>query len=239
MTRVVVVTGGAGGVGRAVAGRFADDGARVWITGRRGGALCEAALESGATAVLCDVARPEGVEGLLSQIPAQIDVLINVAGGNERFTTDDPTSLTEIANEWHANIDGNVLSAVLTTTAIQERMPPGSAVVSVGSLAADRTTNSYGAAKAALQAWSAGLAVNLGTRDITVNTIAPGFIEGTGYFQGQLSGGLRTQLQGVAANGRACRPADVADLAFFLASPAARHITGQTLHLDGGAHTTR
>ena len=93
--------------------------------------------------------------------------------------------------------------------------------------------------KAAVAAWTAGISEELGPRGITANTISPGYIEGTDFFAGTLSNERRESLIAATHTKRAGQPEDVAGLAFFLAGPDARQITGQTIHLNGGAYTTR
>jgi 3-oxoacyl-[acyl-carrier protein] reductase len=79
----------------------------------------------------------------------------------------------------------------------------------------------------------------VGANGLTANLIAPGYIAGTDFFQGKLSEQRRTALIGATHNKRAGQPSDIAETSYFLASAGARHITGQTLHVNGGAHTTR
>ncbi|MEV0074327.1 SDR family oxidoreductase [Amycolatopsis sp. NPDC050768] len=74
---------------------------------------------------------------------------------------------------------------------------------------------------------------------MTANLIAPGYIAETDFFRGNLSERRRTALIDATHNGRAGHPGDIAETTYFLASDGARHITGQTLHVNGGAHTTR
>nr|WP_255559653.1 SDR family oxidoreductase [Mumia sp. zg.B17] len=78
-----------------------------------------------------------------------------------------------------------------------------------------------------------------GPRGITVNSVSPGYIEDTGYFKGRLTPQRRTTLVEATHDKRAGLPADVAETVLFLASAGARHITGQTVHVNGGAFTTR
>jgi 3-oxoacyl-[acyl-carrier protein] reductase len=164
-----------------------------------------------------------------------------MAGGNTDFTraADPGDDLAEVAAAWRANLDANLLSAVLTTTAVRGRLRAGGTVINVGSIGAEYTSTSYGATKAALGAWTAGLSADVGPDGLTANAISPGYIAGTGFFRGRLTEERKARLIGATHNGRAGEPAAIAETAFFLASPGARHITGQTLHVNGGAHTTR
>jgi 3-oxoacyl-[acyl-carrier protein] reductase len=239
--RTVVVTGGSSGIGRAVAARFVADGADVVVTGRRRDVLEDAARELGARAVVCDAADPAAVEAALDQFPDRVDVLVNNAGANTDLSRPDASDLRGLAADWQANLSANLLSAVLTTTALSDRLVPGGTVVLIGSIAADRgsRSGSYGAAKAALAAWNVDLSAELGARRITSNVVSPGFVADTAFFGGQLSDERRAAHVAATRNKREGTPTDVADAVFFLASPGARHITGQVLNVNGGAVTTR
>jgi 3-oxoacyl-[acyl-carrier protein] reductase len=149
--------------------------------------------------------------------------------------------LAQLAADWQANLAANLLSAVLVTTAVSDRLADGGSVVLIGSIAAARGSGggSYGPAKAALAAWNLDLSAELGRRGITANVIAPGFIADTEFFRGRMTDERRATLRAQTRNDRTGVPADIAETAFFLASPGARHITGQVVHVNGGAVTTR
>ncbi|VXB56340.1 SDR family NAD(P)-dependent oxidoreductase [Aeromicrobium sp. 9AM] len=241
MTRNVVVTGGSSGIGLAVAKRFAAAGDQVLITGRDLDRAEAAAGEFGARAAQCDATSPADVEALVAAIDGQVDVLVNMAGGNTDFASPDVAepSLQDVADAWTANLAANTLSAVLTTTALLPRMGRGSTIIAVGSIGAEYAATSYGASKAAVSAWIAGLSAQVGPKGITANTISPGYIENTAFFGDNLSDERRTALIAATHDKRPGTPEDVAGLTFFLAGEDARHITGQCLHLNGGAFTTR
>ncbi|WP_280240652.1 SDR family NAD(P)-dependent oxidoreductase [Nocardia abscessus] len=239
MTRTIVVTGGSRGIGRHVAQRFAAAGDFVVLTGRDHDRVERTADELGATGIRCDATDPADVQRLAGQLGPTVDVLVNMAGGNTDLGRPPEESLDQIAAQWRANLDANLLSAVLTTTALRDRLPQGGAVINIGSIGAEYAANSYGAAKAALAAWSAGLSAELAPNGVTVNVVSPGYIAETDFFRGELTDERRATLIAATHNKRAGLPEDVAGLVEFLASPHARHITGQTLHLNGGAHTTR
>lgn len=178
--RTVIITGASSGIGRAVASRFTADGDIVVLTGRRIEALRNAAEKIAAEqpgqtrAVAFNASDPTDVQAAVNRLPERVDVLVNNAGGNTDFDRPAPEGLPELAAAWWANLSSNLISAVLVTTAVQDRLAAGGAVVSIGSIAADKRAGSYGAAKAALASWTVDLARQLGPRDITVNTVVPG-----------------------------------------------------------------
>jgi 3-oxoacyl-[acyl-carrier protein] reductase len=168
-------------------------------------------------------------------------VVVNMAGGNTDFDHPDGqhAGIEHVMTAWRANLDANLLSAVFTTTAVLDKLRPGGSIINIGSIAAEHTSTSYGAAKAALAAWTAGLSAEVGPKALTANLIAPGYIAETDFFRGNLSEQRRAALIAATHNGRAGHPTDIAETTYFLASDGARHITGQTLHVNGGAYTTR
>jgi 3-oxoacyl-[acyl-carrier protein] reductase len=248
VNRIVLVTGGGNGLGKAVAARFLADGDTVFITGRNGARVADTAAEIGAKPIAGDATNPAQVARIAGDIGADLDVLVNMAGGNTDFTATaagpgEPggsvAELERVAAAWHANLDANLLSAVLTTTAVLGKLRAGGSIVNVGSIGAEYASTSYGAAKAALAAWTAGLSSEVGARGLTANVISPGYIAETDFFRGRLTEERKAALIKATHDGRAGRPGDIAETAYFLASAGARHITGQTLHVNGGAHTTR
>ncbi|MEV5983153.1 SDR family oxidoreductase [Streptomyces sp. NPDC052114] len=242
MTRTILVTGGGTGIGRATARHFAEQGDTVFVTGRRAEPLELLAKETGVRALVCDHTLPDALTALLSALPERIDVLVNNAGGNTDFDTEAPADLAAYARTFRANLDANLLTAALTTKALEDRLAEGGAVVHVGSIAGaagSGSYGSYGASKAALTTWNLDLARILGPRGITANVVAPGYIADTEFFRDQLADERRDRLVAATSTGRAGSPEDIAGTIAFLASPAARHITGQVLHVNGGALPTR
>jgi 3-oxoacyl-[acyl-carrier protein] reductase len=262
LARNVLVTGASGGIGRAIAARFAADGDAVVITGRDAERLRRAADELGARGVVCDAADPEQVASLRAGLGDTLDVLVNNAGGNTDFDSgaaadekgggehgadggegDDAdgcrAGLERLAASWRANLDANVISAVLTTHAVADLLAGGGSVISIGTIGAERGGGSYGAAKAALASWNAYLSAEIGPRGVTANVISAGYIAGTNFFRDRLTSQRRETLIAATHDKRPGRPDDIAETAYFLASPGARHITGQTIHVNGGAFTTR
>jgi 3-oxoacyl-[acyl-carrier protein] reductase len=234
--RTIVVTGGATGIGRATAERFRADGDEVVITGRRADVLAKTAADLGVRGVVCDATDPVQIERLLHELPEQIDVLVNNAGGNTDFGRPDG-DLEQLKANWLANLEANLISAVLTTTALASRLT--TAVVHLGSIAGARGPGSYGASKAALALWNADIAAELGPRGITSNVVAPGFTADTEFFRGRLTDERRQTLLQATLTKREGQVEDIAGTIHFLASPAARHLTGQVLHVNGGALITR
>lgn len=241
MARTVLVTGGGTGIGRAVAALFVGEGDRVLIVGRRSEVLRRAAAELGGAVcpLVCDLTDPAQVEGLGEALPRSIDVLVNAAGGNTDFDRPSPRGLAEVAAAWRTNLEANLLSAVLATTLVEERLAEGGAVISLGSIAADKGAGAYGAAKAGLASWNVGLAAELGPRGVTANVVVPGYIAETEFFRDRLTEQRRQRLVGDTMTGRPGMPGDVAGTVGFLASPAARQITGQVLAVNGGAWPSR
>ncbi|MGH3853014.1 MAG: SDR family NAD(P)-dependent oxidoreductase, partial [Pseudonocardiaceae bacterium] len=129
--------------------------------------------------------------------------------------------------------------AVLTTVAMRDKIRVGGSIISVSSIGAEYASTSYGAAKAAVAAWNAGLSAEVGPSGVTANVLAPGYITDTDFFRDRLNPARREILIAATHDKRAGTPDDIADTVYFLASPGARHITGQTIHVNGGAHTTR
>ncbi|MFC8717698.1 SDR family NAD(P)-dependent oxidoreductase [Kitasatospora sp. NPDC057198] len=238
MTRTVLVTGGTSGIGRAVAARFAADGAEVHLTGRRAEAVERTAAELGAHGVVCDATDPVAAAALAARFE-RLDVLVNAAGGLPAGPAATGSPLGDLLAVWQANLAQNLLGAVLTTEAVRPVLAPGGTVISLGSIGAERRGGSYGAAKAALAAWNAALSAELAPRGVSCNVIAAGYVEGTAFFGGALPEERRRALIEETHDGRPGTVEDIAATAHFLASPGARHLTGQTLHVNGGAHTTR
>jgi 3-oxoacyl-[acyl-carrier protein] reductase len=123
-----------------------------------------------------------------------------------------------------------------STSALRDRLVPGGAVISLSSIAAHHAgAGSYAAAKAAFEAWNLTLARDVGADGITANVVAPGYTEGTEFFGDTMTDQRRSSLIAQTATGRAGTAEDIAAAVVFLASPAASHITGQVIHVNGGA----
>ncbi|MGN5238362.1 SDR family NAD(P)-dependent oxidoreductase [Rhodococcus sp. SJ-3] len=236
----VLITGGATGIGKAIAREFrsAAD-ARIVITGRTEATLRATAEELDIAYVVCDHSSPEQVSSAARRIPADLDVIVNNAGGNTGFDQASPVGLDGVRDAWLENYVANVVTAVLTVSELGPRINDNGRIINIGSAAAESGSGSYGSAKAAVSSWTVGLAKEYGHRGITANAISPGFIADTEFFRGQLTAQRERDLVSLTQNKRRGTPEDVAALAYFLASPGAAHITGQTLQVNGGAFTTR
>lgn len=237
MSRTAVVTGGGTGIGRAVATRLTNTGHQVVITGRRPDVLAETAEKIGARAVPFDATDPAAVTAALTELPAEIHVLVNAAGANTDLPAGPPDDgdLAAVQESWRSNFSANVLSAVLVTTALLPRLADNARIVNLGSVTARSGQGSYGAVKAALEPWTSELAFRLGPRGITANVVSPGPTEGTDFFQGgDFPAARREFVESRTADGRLGRTAEVAATIEFLTSPAAAHLTGQVIHVSGG-----
>ncbi|MGW3998159.1 SDR family oxidoreductase [Amycolatopsis sp. NPDC004772] len=238
--REIVVTGGGTGIGLAIAARFAAAGERVTVTGRRKDVLEAAAEKIGARAVSFDASDPAAVQAALADLPGRVDVLVNNAGGNTDRVREAPAAgdLKGLADAWQANFEANVLSAVLVTAALKPRFADNVRVVTLGSIAAKQGSGSYGAAKAAIEAWNTDLARQLGATG-TANVVAPGVVLDTEFFHGTLTDEWLEPRIALAFNGRAGRPEEIAATVSFLAAPDAAHVTGQVVPVNGGAYGAR
>jgi NAD(P)-dependent dehydrogenase (short-subunit alcohol dehydrogenase family) len=218
----VLVTGGDTDLGRTVAAGFRDAGHTVVIAGARRDDLEVAAKELDVDAIVFDNTDPSSLEQARAQFPHHLDTIVNVPAPG--WDAGDPRtfSLADHAAAWRNALDATVVSAVLTVQILGDHLRSGGSIVNIvpehpqeGSAAA--------AIKAAVSDWTAGQATHFGTRGITVNAVASGRSAEPGYE------GLSRTPAPVAE--------EIARLALFLSTPAARHITGQTLHVSHGALT--
>jgi NAD(P)-dependent dehydrogenase (short-subunit alcohol dehydrogenase family) len=216
----VLVTGGDTDLGRTVAEGFRDAGHRVVIAGARRDDLEVAAKELDVDAIVFDNTDPASLEEARAHFPHHLDTIVNVPA--PRFDAGDPRTYTlnDLASAWRNAMDANVVSAVLTVQILGDHLRSGGSIVNVIP-DQPREGSAEAAVKAALADWTAGQATHFGTRGVTVNAVASGRNAEPGY------DGLSRTPAPVAA--------EIARLALFLTTPAARHITGQTLHVSHGA----
>jgi 3-oxoacyl-[acyl-carrier protein] reductase len=188
-----------------------------------------------ATAIQADVSQREEVEALFRQVGEQLGppaVLVNNAG-----ITRDTLLLRLSEDDWDAVLDTNLRGAYLCTKAalrpmLKARWGRIINVSSVVGVTGNPGQANYSAAKAGLIGFTRSVAREVANRNITVNALAPGYIT-TDITQG-LSEELKAKVLEMIPAGRFGTPEDVADVAVFLASDAARYITGQVLNVDGG-----
>ena len=240
--KVAVVTGAGSGMGAGLATRFAEAGASVVVhyhTSEAGaGAVAEALRGRGGRAlpVQADLSQRAGAEQLMAKTLESfggLDALINNAG------TYPVSPLLEMPDEeWERVLAANLLSVHLCTQAAARQMVGrgcGGAIVNIASIAAAQPGLGhahYNAAKAAVVMHTRTAAAELGGHGIRVNAVSPGVIWREGIEQAWPDGVARYLK--VVPLGRLGRPEDVADACLFLASPAARWITGANLVVDGG-----
>lgn len=242
--RVAVVTGagrGGRGIGRGIAVALAAAGADVVITARTNIADAEAvaaeciALGVKSMAVVADIVDEASVEALFKTTMesfGRVDILVNNAG-----ITRDTLLLRMSVDQWDSVIDANLKGAFLCSRAaskIMLRQKSGRIVniASVNGLRGSAGQTNYSASKAGLIGFSRSLAKELASRGITVNVVAPGFID-TQMTDG-FEGDAREQLLKMIPLGRFGQAEDVGAAVAFLASNAASYITGQVLTVDGG-----
>lgn len=216
----VLVTAGDTDLGRTIAEGFRDAGHCVVIAGARRDDLEIAAKELDVDAIVFDTTDPASLEAARPHFPHHLDTIVNVPA--PRWDGGDPRtySLTDVATAWREALDSTMVSAVLTVQVLGDHLRSGGSIVNV--IPENPAEGSAEAAiKAAVADWTAGQAAHFGTRGITVNAVASGLSAEAGYE------GLSRTTPSVAD--------ELARLALFLTTPAARHITGQTLHVSQGA----
>jgi len=239
--RTALVTGASRGIGRAAAIALGAAGFAVCVNYR---AQEEAAQEVArtiraadgeATAIQADVSKREEVEALFRQVGEQLGppaVLVNNAG-----ITRDMLLLRLSEDDWDAVLDTNLRGAYLCTkvalrSMLKARWGRIINVSSVVGLTGNPGQANYAAAKAGLIGFTRSVAREVANRSITVNALAPGYI--TTDITHDLPEELKARILEMIPAGRFGTPEDVADAAVFLASDAARYITGQVLNVDGG-----
>jgi len=238
--QIAVVTGAGRGIGRAIALKFAAEGADVICVSRTPENSEKVAAEIRALgrkawAHAMDVADATAVNATAEKILVEcgrVDILVNNAG-----VTRDNLLMRMSDAEWDTVLDTNLKGAFLVTKAfsralIKQRSGRIINVASVIGLIGNAGQCNYAASKAGLIGFNKSVARELASRGITANVLAPGFIET------DMTSGLKEELRaGVLKQiplGSFGQPDDIANAAVFLASPAARYITGQVLAVDGG-----
>jgi 3-oxoacyl-[acyl-carrier protein] reductase len=237
---IALVTGASRGIGAAIADRLAALGATVFGT---------ATTESGAQAIgerlaahgghgrMLNVTDPAAIEALIDGIAKEtgaVSILVNNAG-----ITRDQLLMRMKEEDWSAIMETNLTSVFRTSKAVMRGMMKARkgriiSIASVVGVTGNPGQANYAAAKAGIIAFSKSLAREIGSRGITVNVVAPGFIDTD--MTRALPEEQRTALLASIALGHLGEPNDIAEAVAFLASPAAKYITGETLHVNGGMY---
>jgi 3-oxoacyl-[acyl-carrier protein] reductase len=237
---IALVTGATRGIGAAIAARLARDGARVigTATTPEGAArISESLIANGGRGAVLDVVKPESIETLLGDIEAKegpVAILCNNAG-----ITRDTLLLRMKEADWDAVLDTNLASVFRLSKAVLRGMMKARAgrivsITSVVGLTGNAGQANYAAAKAGIIGFTKSLAREVGSRGITVNAIAPGFIDTD--MTRALPEAQRAALNTQIPLGRLGQPADIAAAVAFLCSPDGAYITGETLHVNGGMY---
>lgn len=246
--KVAIVTGASKGIGAGIAMAFGVAGARVAVnySSDRPGAerLVQAITKNGseAIAVGADVSKPQDVARLFKEVDSafgRLDVLVNNAGVFRFGTIEE---ITEESFHLHYNI--NVLGTILTVQqAIQRFGADGGSIINLSSIVGSHPVPGallYASTKAAIEALTKGLALELAPRKIRVNAIAPGHTETEGNVAaGTFEGGAGAALAQKTPLGRLGRVTDIAPLAVFLASDESAWITGEVIRAAGGLFFAR
>ncbi len=239
--KIAIVTGGSRGIGKGIAQAFAAEGAKVAVVYRGSKESAEALVQEistaggAARAHQCDVTKLEAVEACVKQVEADlgpIDILVNNAGviHDDLFVRLEPEHWNTVLA---TNLGGTYHFCKAVAYPMMRRR--SGRIINVSSVAAEHVNmgqTNYAASKGAINAFTRALAVELAGRGVTVNAIAPGFIET------DMSAAVRNKagdrIKNVIPMKRIGAPEDIARVAVFLASADSAYITGQVITVDGG-----
>ncbi len=240
--QVAIVTGGSRGIGKACVLQLAKNGAKVAFV-YRGNEAAATALEAEVTAAggvakayQGDVADPTTAERIVGEVLAawgRVDILVNNAGviRDGLFVRMDPADWKTVMS---TNIDGTFYFCKAVSNQMVFKQRSGR-IVNISSVAAEHVNagqTNYAASKGAINAFTRSLAIELASRSVTVNAVAPGFIET------DMSEAVVNKAGDMIKKAIPCKrlgqPDDIANAVVFLCSPAAAYITGQLLTVDGG-----
>jgi 3-oxoacyl-[acyl-carrier protein] reductase len=239
--QVALVTGASRGIGAAIAAQLAQDGFKVigTATTEAGAAKIGAALQAssgsrGAMLDVNDLAAGQALVDAIVQEHGALHVLVNNAG-----ITRDMLAMRLKDEDWDAVLDTNLkavfrMSRAVMRTMMKQRYGRIVNITSVVGASGNPGQANYAAAKAGVAGMTRALARELGSRGITVNCVAPGFIETD--MTSELAEEQRKALLGQIPLGRLGQPSDIAYAVAFLASPRAGYVTGQEIHVNGGMH---
>jgi len=234
--KVVLITGASGGIGKAIAKKFATAGAKVALNDIAPAEenLKKLAEELGSRYFLADVSKLEEVEKMVENIQKEfgrLDVLVNNAG-----ITQDRTLAKMTKEEWQKVIDIDLTGVFNCSKAVLPLIIANQGkIVNISSLVGQRGNfgqTNYAAAKAGIIGFTKALSKEVGRFGVTVNAIAPGFIETR--LTENLPPELKETIKKFTPLGRFGKPEEIANLIFFLASEEASFITGAVINIDGG-----
>ncbi len=239
--RVAIVTGGTRGIGRAIVARLAEEGANLAISYRSNDAAAQETAESvREVGVECElfkgnVSSPADVEALFGGVNeafGRVDILVNNAG-----ITRDNLMMRMKEEEFDEVLRTNLKGTYLCTRAVLRPMIRArwGRIVNVSSvvgLVGNAGQANYAASKAGIIGFTKSVAREVAQRGITVNTVAPGYVETE--LTGSLPEKVKDQIRGQVPAGRFGEPEEVADVVEFLVGEASAYITGQTIAVDGG-----
>jgi 3-oxoacyl-[acyl-carrier protein] reductase len=242
--KVAVVTGASKGIGAGIAKALGAQGAAVVVNYASSQAGADAVVEAitaaggRAIAVKGDVSKAADAQGLIDAAVdafGRIDILVNNSGV---YAFAPLGEITEA--EFHRMFDVNVLGLLLTTQAAAKHLGEGASVINIGSVVTDIfpvASAVYTGTKGAVDAITGVLAAELGPKKVRVNAINPGPVETEGtHSQGIVGSDFERALVAETPLGRLGQPADIADIAVFLASDDSRWLTGERLVASGGLH---
>jgi len=238
--KIAIVTGGGGGIGGAIARRFAREGARLAVADIDSAAAehCADAIgaeSDAAIALRVDVTNKESAREMIQKTLdrwGRIDILVNVAGGAERKRVLDMT-----AADWDRVVDMNLKSVFLCSQAIlpamlKQRYGKIVNISSIYGFTGNATRSSYAAAKAGVAAFTKSLALEHAQDGINVNAIAPGRVE-TPRVRGRYTDEAWAAACANIPMGRSGTPDEIAGAALFLVVDENKYVTGQTIHVNG------
>ncbi|GBQ97814.1 3-oxoacyl-ACP reductase [Acetobacter nitrogenifigens DSM 23921 = NBRC 105050] len=236
--KIALVTGASGGIGAAIARRLHEQGATVVLSGTRESALSELATELGERAhvVAADLSDPAAADQLVARAEAAagapLDILVNNAG-----LTRDMLAIRMKDEDWSKVLDVDLASPFRLCRAALKGMLRRRAgrIVNISSIVAATGNGgqaNYSAAKAGLVGMTKSLAQEVGSRGITVNVVAPGFVATA--MTDVLPDAQKEKLSDAIPLGRMGAPDDIAAAVVYLASDEAGWVTGSTLHVNGG-----
>ena len=239
--KTALVTGASGGLGQSIAKSLHANGAHVILSGTREAVLNDVAQEIGGDrvhVVTANLGDAEGIEKLAKDAEAvtgQVDILVNNAG-----ITRDQLAMRMKAEDWQSVLDVNLtapfsLARAMLRGMMKRRWGRIIGITSVVGVTGNPGQTNYAAAKAGMIGMTKSLAQEIASRGITVNCVAPGFIQTA--MTDALDDKQRETMLGRIPTGTFGAPDDIASAVAYLASPEAGYVTGQTLHVNGGLAT--